>query len=223
MAYLIVEKAATGDIGKKFSLDEKAVLIGRGTADHTPDVNLQDKFVSRRHAEISFANNCFLLRDLNSTNGTALDGRRIEPQTPYRLQDEATIGLGVGLGGDAGVLLRFKESPTTATASLTANGVIAPLGWLKIDLQRGEIWVDGKRVVVSRKEYDLILCLQRKAGKVCSKDELVANVWPEAIDAAGVSDAAIDQLLHRLRLKIEPDSSNPQRLISRRGFGYILA
>ncbi len=222
MAFVVVEKGSGRDIGRKFPLDERGALIGRGTTGSKPDIALQDEFISRRHAEISFNNHIFLLRDLNSTNGTILDGQRIESNKPYRLKQDSSIGLGIVPGGEARVVLRFKELPTTETTRLGSAGDITFLDWLRIDLEKGEIFVDDKPVIVSRKEYDLILYLHDKAGKVCSKDEVIANVWPEVVDASGVSDAAIDQLLHRLRLKIERDPTNPKRLISRRGFGYIL-
>ena len=63
------------------------------------------------------------------------------------------------------------------------------------------------------------MCLQKTAGKVCTREELISEVWPEVCHAGGVSDAAIDQLVHRLRLKIEVNPSEPKRLINRRGSG----
>lgn len=222
MAFVIVEKGNSGDIGKRFAIGEDAVLIGRGATGYNPDITLHDDYVSRRHAEISFDKNYFMLRDLNSTNGTALDGLRIEPGKFYRLQHDSVIGLGVALGAEARVALRFRESPTASTTKMAAPGETSPLIWLRVDLEKGEIWVDERQITVSRKEYDLILCLQAKTGKVCSKDEVIAKVWPEAKDSAGVSDAAIDQLVHRLRLKIEHDPAKPRHLISRKGFGYML-
>jgi DNA-binding response OmpR family regulator len=167
-------------------------------------------------------NRYFLLRDLKSTNGTSLDGVRIEPEKSYQLRQDSIIGLGIATDGEACAVLRFKESPTTETTRVPESEDTAHASWLRIDLEKDEIYVDGKQVIVSKKEYDLMLCLKANASKVCSKDEIIARVWPEAVDASGVSDAAIDQLLHRLRLKIEPDPANPQRLISRRGFGYML-
>jgi len=96
------------------------------------------------------------------------------------------------------------------------------LTWLRIDERLGEVWIDGHQVRLPKKEYELVVCLQKRAGKVCTREELISEVWPEVCDASGVSDAAVDQLIHRLRLKIEVDPSQPKRLISRRGYGYML-
>jgi hypothetical protein len=94
--------------------------------------------------------------------------------------------------------------------------------WLRVDEERKFVSVEGAPVDLSRKEYDTLLCLYRKNGTVCSRDELIANVWPEAHNANGVSDSAVDQLVHRLRLKVEPDPGRPAHLLSRKGFGFML-
>jgi len=223
MAFIIVERGNELDIGKRFPLGENPVLIGRKNAESNPDITLQDEYISRRHAEISFKNNCFQLRDLGSTNGTTIDEVRLPPEKFYPLKHDSIIGLGVSDVG-ARVTLRFKETPTVATTRIEAAKITetSSINWLRIDESRGEIWVDEKHLILSRKEYDLILCLYKRAGKVCHRDELISEVWPEAIDPGGVSDAAIDQLVHRLRLKIEPDPSQPKRLIIRKSFGYML-
>ena len=97
-----------------------------------------------------------------------------------------------------------------------------PCPWLRVDESRKAVSVEGAPVDLSRKEYDTLLCLYRKNGTVCSRDELIASVWPEADNARGVSDSAIDQLVHRLRLKVEPDPGRPAHLLSRKGFGFTL-
>jgi DNA-binding winged helix-turn-helix (wHTH) protein len=223
MAFLVVEKGSSKDIGKRIPLGENAVIIGRASADGKSDIKMHDDFVSRQHAEISYTENRYVLRDLESTNGTQLDGNRIAPGKTYPLMNNSVIGLGIA-GEEARVLLRFKESPTTATARIEETEIneTNPLSWLRIDEKKSELWVDDKPITVSKKEYHLVLFLCSRAGKICSRDAIIAGVWPEVADAEGVSDAAIDQMIHRLRMKIESDPSRPSRLISRKGFGYML-
>ncbi len=223
MAFVVVEKGNSKDIGKTYFLEEHTTLLGRGTSENDPDIALIDDYVSRRHAEIYFDGGLFKLRDLNSTNGTSIDGQRIEPGETYQLKHDSLIGLAVAPVG-ARVLLRFKESPRVSTSRIELENSLefGPKGWLRIDEEKREVWVDEKQLVLSRKEYDLIVYLQSKAGKICPRDELISQVWPEVLDPTGVTDAAIDQLIHRLRLKVEPDPAHPTRLISRKGFGYLL-
>ncbi len=223
MAFIEVEKGNPKDVGKRFLLREKAQVIGRQTPQTTPDIPLNDDYVSRRHAEIAFESGHFLLRDLGSTNGTAIDDVRIEPARSYPLTHESSIALGIA-SGNARVLLRFKETPTVSTVRIEPDygGLARSPAWMRIDDNKGEVWADGRLLALSRKEYDLIVFLCGRAGKICQRDELISVVWPEVLDSAGVSDAAIDQLIHRLRVKIEPDPTQPSRIVSRKGFGYML-
>jgi pSer/pThr/pTyr-binding forkhead associated (FHA) protein len=223
MALLIVEKGNSQDVGRKITLGENTILIGRVTPESCPDLPLQDDFVSRKHAEIVFHQNCFKLRDLESTNGTLLDNIRVEPGKMYPLKHDSLIGLGIESGG-ARVIIRFEESLTLSTVriDLPQKQIINDLAWININKQTEEVWVDEKRLTLTRLEYKLILFLYNNAGKLCHRDELIAGVWPEVENSGGVSDAAIDQLVHRIRIKIELDPSDPEHIISRKGYGIIL-
>jgi hypothetical protein len=223
MAFVIVEKGNSQDIGKKFPLGMVPALIGRPTPDNKPDIVLHDECVSRRHAEICYQQNNYRLRDLNSTNGTTIDNQRLTQGEYYNLKHGSAIGIGIVPDGER-VILRFQDvtaSSTVPVGELSLNDD-NPVTWLKINENAGEIWIDGKRFNLPRKEFDLLLCLYNRAGIVCSREELISRVWPEVIDPGGVSDAAIDQLIRRLRSKIEPDPLQPRRLITRKGFGYML-
>ena len=224
MAFIIIEKGNSEDIGRVFALGQNNAVIGRPTPGGDPDIVIHEDYVSRNHAEISYDQGGFTLRDIGSTNGTEIDGQRIAPGIFYSLTHDSIIGLGVTPGG-ASVVLRFKESDATKPIKVVAAlemGDARLVGWLKIDEERKDVWVDGKLLTLPRKEYDLLAFLYRKAGKVCSRDEIIADVWPEVEDPGAVSDAAIDQLVHRLRERIEPDPSKPSRIISKKTFGYML-
>ena len=61
------------DVGwRQFKIEDQAVLLGRGS-DQAP---LTDQTVSRRHAELKLEKGAWILRDLNSANGTYLNGER---------------------------------------------------------------------------------------------------------------------------------------------------
>jgi two-component system response regulator QseB len=223
MASITIEKGNRIETGKRYSLGENPVLIGRKSYGNEPDIILSDEHISRHHAEITFTQDTFYICDLNSTNGTSLDGVRIEPGKQYQLKHESVIGLGIIPDG-ACIMLRFKETPSVSTTRIETEtfSETNQIPWLKIDAKRGEIWVDGKLILLTKKEYDLLTCLYETAGSVCERERLIARVWPEVKDYSGVSDAAIDQLIHRIRIKIEPDPKRPTRLIIRKGFGCML-
>jgi pSer/pThr/pTyr-binding forkhead associated (FHA) protein len=222
MAFLVVEKGPADDLGKTFVLESNPMIIGRSGAGVNPDIALNDPYVSRRHVEVSFDQGRYTVRDLGSTNGTLIDDAKAEAGAAHRLLDNTLIGLGI-LKGVARVSLRFKDMTTLIGVSMRVEPVKAsPATWLSINRDRQEIWIDGKRTDVSRKEYDLLCYLEANTGRLCRKDELAANVWPEVANTDAVSDAAIDQLVHRLRMKTEQDPARPTRIISRKGFGYML-
>ncbi|MFO0949299.1 MAG: ATP-binding protein [Planctomycetota bacterium] len=63
------------DRGRRFELDDKVPTIGR---DAKNSIRLHDSEISRQHAEFRQTDNGFIVRDLNSSNGTYLNGERIE-------------------------------------------------------------------------------------------------------------------------------------------------
>jgi len=226
VAFIIVKKGDAEDIGKIFTLRQATTVIGRRTPQYKPDIALSDEAVSRRHIEILEKEGHFQIRDLGSTNGTVLDDDRILPGRLYDLKHNCKIGLGVA-AGPAHALLIFKETESTNLLGGKGTGAIertvaTDVSWLKVDEARKEVHVDGESVKLSRKEYELLNYLYQNAGAVCLRDEIIKAVWAESQDPAAISDATLDQLVHRLREKIEPDTANPSRIISRKAFGYML-
>ncbi|MCC7473948.1 MAG: FHA domain-containing protein [Pirellulales bacterium] len=65
------------DQGTRFQLDGATITLGRGT---TNAVQLHDTEVSREHAEFRRRGDVFVIRDLNSSNGTFVNGRSINEQ-----------------------------------------------------------------------------------------------------------------------------------------------
>jgi len=222
MALLVIEKGNNLDIGKQFNLQGNIVIIGRAAADNNPEIAIHDDYISRRHAEISYQQDGFMLRDLGSKNGTALDGQRLIAEQLYKLKNDAIVGLGITPIGTR-VNLRFKQSSTTATIRVNIVDESPFCNWLVINEDRKEVWVDGKSITLAKKEFSILLLLYKRYGKICSRDDIIANVWPETRDPGAVSDASIDQLIYRLRGKIELDTSKPSRLLSKKGFGLILS
>lgn len=76
--------------GQIFTLSSGGVyIIGRDGA----DVVLQDKKISRKHAEIGlYGPDAYVLRDLASTNGTQLNGRRVSDRVKLKHWDLIRVG-----------------------------------------------------------------------------------------------------------------------------------
>lgn len=209
-AVLIVERGA--EPGKVILVDRDAVTIGRLASN---EIFIDDPYISRRHAQIRLKGEQFFLTDLGSKNGTFLNSQRVaaEPR-PLHSGDEITLGLDR-------VALRFKQWGTTLTFPGTAPDEATPT--VAVDGRAREVFINTKKLAppLARKEFDLLWFLYQRRGTACSKDEIAAAVWPER-EGGDVGDYEIEQCVHRLRVRIESDPSQPHHVITVRGYGYKL-
>ena len=90
-------------------------------------------------------------------------------------------------------------------------------GNLTLDLTRREILLDEKPLTLKPKEFELLLFLARHRGQVLSRDLILERVW--GWEFAGGS-RTVDVHVRWLREKIEPDPSQPARIVTVRGAGY---
>lgn len=82
-----------------------SLTIGRATRNATWDISLQDRAVSRPHAEIaSQPDGGWIIQDLGSANGTTVNGVPIDAHTPHSLSDGYVITL-----GETTILFRMGE------------------------------------------------------------------------------------------------------------------
>ncbi len=101
-----------------------------------------------------------------------------------------------------------------------ADGALLSIGGVALDPERHEVTVDGEVVTMPLKEFELLELLMANAGKVVTRDVLFDRVW--GYDYIGDSKT-LDVHVKRLRSKVEPDSSNPTRIVTIRGLGYKFA
>lgn len=167
------------------------------------EVVILDKRSSREHAVIRREGRRSILEDHGSTNGTYLNGERL--QHPVQLRDGDRIRIGE-------IEFVFHDPEMTS--------VETPFPELDVNLKAGEIRVDRRLVQLSSKEFTLLAYLYENRGKVCSKDEIGQAVWSEY--QQGIFDYQIENLVRRLRTKIESDPNAPQLLVTMRGLGYKL-
>jgi DNA-binding response OmpR family regulator len=88
---------------------------------------------------------------------------------------------------------------------------------LWIDFATRQVRVRGDVIDLTPKEFELLSCLARNAGRLFTSDELIDLVW-----AGKSSDrAALKAYIWRLRQKIEEVPKRPQYILTRRGVGYF--
>jgi DNA-binding response OmpR family regulator len=90
-------------------------------------------------------------------------------------------------------------------------------GDLALDLTARRVYVGGRELKLSHKEFDLLATLVRNKGAVLSRDLLLEQVW--GFDRIG-DDRTVDVHVRWLREKIETNPSDPQRIVTVRGVGY---
>lgn len=195
-------------VGQRWTIDTDPFIIGRG---NDCQIMLPERQVSRHHVKITQQGNVYLLHDLDSKNGTYLNGVQLKGSTKLQDGDEVQIALCVKLlfvGSDATLPLTF-DVPT-------------PAGNMVLDEQQRAVFISGRELdpPLSLAQFRLLKILFDANGSVCDRDTIVETVWP-GTGGAGVSEQAIDALVRRLRDRLtELDSYN--YIVTVRGHGFRL-
>ena len=93
-------------------------------------------------------------------------------------------------------------------------------GSIEIDTDERAAWKDGQPVDLTAKEFDLIELLLRNPGRVYSRENLLNLVW--GYEYIG-EYRTVDVHIRRLREKLEPDSANPEYILTKWGVGYYMS
>jgi len=186
--------------GQEHPLEGALTRLGR---DVENEIVIVSKRASREHAHILREGRHVYIEDQGSTNGTYLNGERLLAKT--LLRDGDRLGIGE-------VSFQFHDPETTTRET--------PFPELDLNLAAGEVRINRQMVTLSPKEFSLLAHLYQNRGKVCSKDEIGRIVWSEY--QSGIYDYQIENLVRRLRTRIEIDPNAPQLLITLRGLGYKL-
>jgi len=91
---------------------------------------------------------------------------------------------------------------------------------LTINLQSRSVSLDGDLINLSSNEFDVLWLLANKAGELVTRDELVSDL--RGFDYDGF-DRSIDLRISRLRKKLKDNSSEPYRIKTIWGKGYLFA
>jgi DNA-binding response OmpR family regulator len=187
--------------------------IGRGSE---CDIIINDRQVSRVHAQIrTTMSNQIFLEDLDSKNGTYLNGEVISESMLLKDGDEIKIAL----------IQKFIFISSDATLPLDRSQAAEPSvsKELFIDKKARRVWLGEKELTppLSVSQYDLLLYLYENEGKVVSREEIVERVWGDK-ESIGVTEQAIDALVRRLRTRLIKQDPAHEYIITVRGVGYIL-
>lgn len=107
---------------------------------------------------------------------------------------------------------------TSAGESKADAGRIVESGELKLDCDSRRLFVSGREINLTAKEFDLLELLVLNPGKVYSRENLLNLVW--GYEYPG-DVRTVDVHVRRLREKIEPNPSEPKYVHTKWGVGYF--
>jgi DNA-binding response OmpR family regulator len=93
-------------------------------------------------------------------------------------------------------------------------------GRLEIDTAARAVRLDGVACELTGYQFDLLVALAERAGRILSRDFLMDLVKGEQLE---IFDRSIDVHMSRIRAAIEDDPKKPRRVITVRGAGYVFA
>jgi len=88
---------------------------------------------------------------------------------------------------------------------------------LEIDQEKRKVSIDGQRVELTPKEFDLLSLLAEHPGTSYSRDRLLRLIWGYEFEGY---EHTVNSHINRLRAKIEPDLSSPRYILTSWGVGY---
>jgi DNA-binding winged helix-turn-helix (wHTH) protein len=199
--------------GQRWSVASDLVVVGRG---NECDLLLPEPQISRQHVRIKQIDGAFVLEDLESRNGTWINGQQIHGERPLRDGDEINLAMAVKLV--------FVVSEATAPIKVGETaGIRSVNSRLRLDRDSRRVFVSNQEIdpPLSLPQYRLLEMLIDAKGGVCTRDQVIEAVWPEAI-GEGVSEQAIDALVRRLRDRISEVDDHHQYIVTVRGHGFRL-
>lgn len=140
--------------------------------------------------------------------------------------EETDIIMGLDIGGDdyitkpfklavflsrVNALLRRSENFNQTDTELSSNGI-------RIQLLEHEVYKDGVLIDLTASEYKLLCLFMDNPNIVLSSEQILSRLWDCEEDY--IDNSTLTVYIRRLRIKIEDDPGNPQKIVTVRRFCY---
>ncbi|GAA4425086.1 winged helix-turn-helix domain-containing protein [Acidovorax lacteus] len=177
-----------------------------------------------------------LVLDVGLPDGSGLDLLRELRQAPPALAqlpvlvlsaqgEEIDRVLGLELGADDYLAKPFSPRELAARVkallrrAARAPATTAPAG-LHDDAAGQRMLLAGQPLPLTRREYRLLACLVQGAGRILSREALLAAAWGDDSDSL---DRTVDTHIKTLRAKLREADPSREYIVTHRGLGYALA
>ena len=114
---------------------------------------------------------------------------------------------------------RIKARLRRSSSYFSADKIFE-VGNLRLNPEKREVEVDGKKVVLTKKEFDILYLLFKHAGKVLSREWIKQEIWPG--EKLYKWSRTLDVHIQHLRAKLEENPEQPQCILTVPGVGYML-
>ena len=118
------------------------------------------------------------------------------------------------------LLARIRAILRRRTEGAQPTSKVIRFGSLEIDRDARSVTVGGLPSDLTSYQFDLLVALAERAGRVLSRDQIMEAVRGRELEAF---DRSIDVHMGRIRAAIEEDAKNPKRILTVRGVGYVFA
>ena len=118
------------------------------------------------------------------------------------------------------LLARIRAILRRRTDTSASTTQLLRFGTLEIDRDARSVTVAGEACDLTSYQFDLLVALAERAGRVLTRDQIMEAVRGRELEAF---DRSIDVHMGRIRAAIEQDAKNPRRMLTVRGVGYVFA
>lgn len=189
-----------------FPINMPVVTFGRAPE---CDLVLDYTYISRVHARIEQSRDQYVLVDCGSTNGTLVNGRRVQQMQLLDSGDQITMG-------DIAISFMLAQPGQATTTFFRPPSADSPI---RCDSASWQVWIgdDLLEQRLSLQEFELLSLLTSRYGRLCTRDELGMAIWGRN----NYEFNMLHRLVHRLKQKLGPEHED--LIVAVAGKGYRLA
>jgi Response regulators consisting of a CheY-like receiver domain and a winged-helix DNA-binding domain len=117
--------------------------------------------------------------------------------------------------------IRRASNELVINESDDSNPNVITIRDLVIDNDKYQVMKNGENILLTKKEYELLVHLAKNLGKIYTREALLENVW--GYEGFYGDIRTVDVTVSRLREKLETDPTKPEYIHTKRQVGYYIS